>query len=514
MKKSFKKIFLLAAFIALGHAAISADDDSSSYTSTDDVKRAQVAMSANEYLVTAGDIYSLVYNGSSLSVSIDSSYRVRIANLGIINARGLTLQEFKSRVETLIVNNYPTAAVQLFLANPSQFHVYITGEVSASGSVETWALEHVSDVIDSYYTSYSSTRLVTVRSAEGVEKKYDFFRYTRYGEMDQNPYLRPGDTIIVPKVDRTVSITGAVKRAGTYELLPGEELNELIFEYADGFNRYANKDSITLSRFVGGTTMYVDSTLKESDLQGTTPLASYDKVYVPSLSNARQIVYVEGAVNKNYSYENKSGSAGETEGSVTASPNSTGILKIPYSEGLSCRSLITDNPLMFVHSADLQNASLIRTKIDEDGKITEEKTPINLESFIRPALDGSVAEDIELLPNDRLVIPFTQYYVTVTGGVVSPGRYSYLPGREWNYYVNLAMGFDYDQALFKIVKITDKNGKRISKKSPIPPESIIYAQRNSPKNGWLVPLLTAIMSFGTALLTFLSFVYNWKLTSE
>jgi len=120
---------------------------------------------------------------------------------------------------------------------------------------------------------------------------------------------------------------------------------------------------------------------------------------------------------------------------------------------------------------------------------------------------------IPLKPNDRLVIPFSQYYVTVTGGVVSPGRYSYQPNRDWTYYVNLAMGFDYDQALFKIVKITDKNGKRLSKKSEIPPEAVIYAQRNSPKNGWVIPLLTAIMSFATALLTFLSFAYNWKLTA-
>ena len=511
MKKNIRKFLLAALFAAFAVNNAFADD--STYTDTTNVKKAQIAMATNEYIVTAGDIYSLVYNGSSLSVAVDSTYRVRIASLGVINAKGLTLQEFKSKVETLIVNNYPTAAVQLFLSNPSEFNVYVKGEVSSAGTYSSWALERVASVISSMYTSYSSTRFVTIISADGVEKQYDLYKYTRYGELDQNPYMRPGDTIIVPKIERSVSITGSVRRTGTYELLPGEELNELITEYANGFDDYANKNAISLSRFVGGQVMYVDSVIKETDLHSTIPLSNKDKVYVASLKDSSAIVYVEGAVNKNYNYETKSGSAGEANGTVTTSPTTTGILKIPYSEGMTCRTLVIANPDMFLNSADYKTATLIRLVPGENGKITEEKIDIDLDDLLHNEEGAAQNGGIPLKPNDRLVIPFSQYYVTVTGGVVSPGRYSYQPNRDWTYYVNLAMGFDYDQALFKIVKITDKNGKRLSKKSEIPPEAVIYAQRNSPKNGWVIPLLTAIMSFATALLTFLSFAYNWKLTA-
>ena len=52
------------------------------------------------------------------------------------------------------------------------------------------------------------------------------------------------------------------------------------------------------------------------------------------------------------------------------------------------------------------------------------------------------------------------------------------------------------------IKITDKNGKKLSKKSEIPPEAVIYASRNSPKNGWLIPLITSIITFITTCLTF------------
>ena len=72
------------------------------------------------------------------------------------------------------------------------------------------------------------------------------------------------------------------------------------------------------------------------------------------------------------------------------------------------------------------------------------------------------------------------------------------------------MGFYYYKAVFKIVKITDKDGKRLSKKSEIPPEAVIYVQRNSPKNGWFFPMLLAIMTFVTTLLSTINTVGGWK----
>ncbi len=520
-KKSFLVlgISLILSFSAF--AQVSSSSSAAAFTSTDNVKRAQVAMATNEYIVTAGDIYSLVYNGGSFSISVDSTYRVRIANLGIINARGLTIQEFKSKVEALIVNNYPTGGVQFFLSNPAQFHVYVKGEVTRSKTVDTWALVHVSEILPSFYTDYSSRRFVKIISADGTEKRYDLFKAARLGDFFQDPYLRPGDTIIVERLDRKIWLSGAVMREGEYELEPGEELRELIFDYGDGFNPYANKDKITLSRFVGGQTMYAASSLKESDLHVTTPLACYDRVYVASMKDTSSVVYVEGAVSKYYDFENgtffnvDSDDDGlsdyiEFPGEVASGPAASSRLVIPYSKDMTCRALLTSNPLMLVNSADLRNACVIRTKVASDGKITEEKYPVDLDSVIHPTGDSDNQDDFLLQPNDRLVIPFVQFFVTVTGGVNSPGRYSYQPDRTWDYYVNLAMGFDYDQSLFKIVKITDKNGKKLSKKSIIPPEAIIYAQRNSPRNGWFIPLLSTLITFVSSVLSLIAAFIAFK----
>ena len=109
-------------------------------------------------------------------------------------------------------------------------------------------------------------------------------------------------------------------------------------------------------------------------------------------------------------------------------------------------------------------------------------------------------EEIMIQPGDTLYIPFTQYYVIVTGAVNDPGRYFYQADKDWSYYVNLANGFNQDQNIFSAVTITTKEGKKLSKKSKIPPEAVIHAQRNSPNQGWVLPLIISIITFLTTCL--------------
>lgn len=522
MKKIVRKTFLTLAVLLFTSNAIFAQDSiiskltsmssssssssstsTTSYTSTTDIKKAQVAMASNEYIVTAGDIYTLAYADGSFSISVDSTYKVRVASLGIIDARGLTFQEFKNKVEGLIVNNYPTSGIQFFLANPAAFQIFVKGEVVNSAIIETWALEHVSALLENYYTDYSSQRLITIVSANGKEKQYDLFKARRDGDFSQDPYLRPGDTVIVHKVDRKVVIDGGVKRPGVYELLPGEELKSLIFDYAEGFTPFADRDAISLSRFVGGKDYYNVSYLKETDLHIDIPLACYDKVFIGSMDEKRSVVYVEGAVSSAYDYRTKSllGATGtntaNNPGVIVSSPVEIAHLEFPFDKGQTCFGLVIENSKMIGNSADLTNAVVKRK--DANGVMVEK--PINLNALIHPE-ENVIAEDIVLQAGDIIVIPYIQYFVTVTGGVVSRGRYPYQPGKNWQYYVNLANGFDLDQNLFKSVKIYDKDGKKLSKKDVIPPEASITALRNSPRSGWLIPLITSIFTFLGGFFTF------------
>jgi len=506
MKIMNKKIAAIILGCLISGFSLYAEATASSYTSADDVKKAQIAMSTNEYIVTAGDIYTLAYSGGSFSVSVDSTYRVRIANLGIVNAKGLTVQEFKNKVESLIISNYPTSGVQFFLANPAQFHVYVKGEVSSAATVETWAMARASQILSAYCTSYASRRLFSIISADGVETEYDLFKSTRYGDFSQDPYLRPGDTIVAKKLDRVLTISGEVRRPGSYEVLPGEELKSLIFDYADGFSPSANKDSIQIDRFTGKKDSYETSYIKETDLHSEIPLACYDQVYVAANTEMKTVVYVEGAVSNRYDYairdlvaevDDNGNEIASLPGDLTVVPSSIAKLRIPVTNGKTWNKFIIENSKMFLNSSDLNNAIIWRYN-EASGK--DEKIDINVYDILYTSKNDK-AEDILIMPNDVLEIPFTQYYVSVTGAVGAVGKYAYQPGKDWTYYINLANGFNLDQNLFSAIKITDKNGKKLSKKAPIPPEATIYASRNSPNGGWLIPLITSIISFLTTCIT-------------
>jgi protein involved in polysaccharide export with SLBB domain len=110
-------------------------------------------------------------------------------------------------------------------------------------------------------------------------------------------------------------------------------------------------------------------------------------------------------------------------------------------------------------------------------------------------------EDLIVQPNDVLFVPFIQYYVIVNGAVVRGGRFPYVSGRTYEYYVNLAGGFDVNRNVFDSVVIKTKDGKKLSKKSVIPPEAVITAKANSPSGGWLMPIIVSILTLISTVLT-------------
>ena len=65
------------------------------------------------------------------------------------------------------------------------------------------------------------------------------------------------------------------------------------------------------------------------------------------------------------------------------------------------------------------------------------------------------------------------------GTVVAPGRYPYIPGRDWDYYVALAGGFIPERNSRQSIDIIDMNGNKLKKTSRIDPETIITARSNS-----------------------------------
>ena len=450
-----KTVFFFFLLLCTVYSSFSQSGTGLSLTTSD--TNVMLARSSAEYRVTPGDIYTLSYTAGAspvtYSILVDSSYRIRVFNLGIVNGAGKTFMQIKNEVETIVTNNYPLSGVQMVLTQPAIFRVAVNGEVQYTREVNAWGLSRLSSLLEGNVTSYSSTRDITIRTSGGQTRVYDLFKAQRLGDLTQDPYLRPGDTITFNKIKRAVTISGEVKRPGKYQLLDGENISELIDFYSSGFTATADMARIELVRYVNSSGISGDQVfLTRNDLADNFPLEDSDTIQVPAITQLQPVMFVEGAIGIN-----------EANRSAVSSSNRQ---VVRFNRGETYASLVRRNSAWFSDVSDTQNAYIIRK---------DEHIQINL----NPALfDTTYRGELLVQDDDRLIVPFKQYFVSVIGAVVVPGRYPYIPDRDWEYYIRLAGGFVPGRNAVNAITITDINGKKLNKSDIVTPESTITAKNN------------------------------------
>ena len=119
--------------------------------------------------------------------------------------------------------------------------------------------------------------------------------------------------------------------------------------------------------------------------------------------------------------------------------------------------------------------------------------------------------DEEVKPYDILMIPFRQYFVSVSGAVHNPGRYPYIPDRTWEYYIGLAGGFIKTQNNHDAIRIVDINGKELSKTDIITPETTITAETNSGLYYFnlYAPVVTRVLTLISTTLSLILVIYSF-----
>lgn len=473
-----KKYFLLTLLIIFCISLYAQNKDSS--TSDEALiqvsPEVQVAMSTPDYMVTAGDVYSLSFVAGSTALSytipVDPTYRIRVANLAILDASGKSYMTLRKQVEEIVTKNYPMSGVQFVLLNPATFNVIVKGEVKNTAEKKAWPLTRLSSVIGDCLTDFSSTRDIEITSLNGKKQKYDLFKANRFGDLSQNPYLRPGDIITINRVSRKVTISGSVERPGTYELLDGENIQKLINLYGGGLTALADTSRmrvihVTDPENLTGKEIYLNQKNIDEDFK----LLNKDNLIIPSYSSLKPVVFLEGAI----------------YATTEAKLDTSNKIAIVYTPGENYATLIRDNREKFSATSDTEKAYIIRGS---------DTIPININEIL---YDATSRNDEAVKPNDTLMIPFKQFFVSVSGAVQNPSRYPYIPDRTWDYYVGLAGGFVKTQNSRSSIEIVDIHGNKLSKNDVITPETTITAKTNSffYYFNQYAPLITTLLSVAT-----------------
>jgi len=422
-------------------------------------ERSILAMSEPDYPVTAGDIYALTYLRSStpdtIRLVVEGDSTVNLGFFGRFPAAGLRFRDFKALVEKKVADGYPGSNPSLLIVSPGIFQVLVEGEVAKAGFLEAWGLSRLSTFL-SLATSRASIRAVTIIGSKGDKHSYDLFLAGRQARIDQDPYIKPGDRILLGRADRIVTIGGAVERPGTYQLLPGETLRDIVSVYGGGLAERADSSRIDLVRYVGSIDPTGDRRLIDYSKSPNTDLNNLDVVTVPSLQDFLPIVFFEGAVN-----------IAPASAQTKLEPGISNRFPYRFLDGELLSSAIRANQSRLTAEADLERGYVLR-----DGK----RIYIDFSHYL---YSKDFKDDYVLESADTIVIPFKQYFVTVGGAVMLPGRYPFVPDRGWRYYVGLAGGSNQELNTNGAHKIYNSDGSEKSADAPIKPEDSIVVASNS-----------------------------------
>ncbi|MBT3271602.1 MAG: hypothetical protein HN368_00490, partial [Spirochaetales bacterium] len=229
-----------------------------------------------------------------------------------------------------------------------------------------------------------------------------------------------------------------------------------LLEYGSGTTVMADIKNIEILRYDTendrtAETIYVDG---NTGVEGE--LRNRDVVTVPSKLLKLPAVFFEGALAE----------PGEL-GTGTVMDVSNRVRYV-FEEGEYLSTALYNLEGYFTQVSDLENAYIIKA----DGSAVS----LDLQAIL---YEKNGKGDLPLAANNRIIIPFKQYFVSVSGAVSRPGRYPYIPDRTYEYYVDLAGGFDTERHSGNVVSISDINGNSLRQRDFIGPESKIVAPNNN-----------------------------------
>lgn len=216
----------------------------------------------DNYIIGVGDILSIDLWGAAevnYEKKVNRQGAINIQGVGYIHLVGLPIKAAKSKVKnylkkiysgiTASPNSYNKVNIVVSIKEVRNVQVSIVGEVKTPGS---YSLSAFSTILNSLYAAGGPTKNGTFRNirlfrAGQKVADFDFYKFLVNGSESGNITVQDQDVIIVKPYEKLVSIEGAVKRPGFYEMKASETVSDLL-KYCSGFASNAYKQNIVIER--------------------------------------------------------------------------------------------------------------------------------------------------------------------------------------------------------------------------------------------------------------------------
>jgi protein involved in polysaccharide export with SLBB domain len=204
------------------------------------------------YLLGPGDVLLLTLWGRvsrSVPIEVGPEGSALIPGSAPLRVSGRTLSEVRADILRQMSLQYRGVSMDLRLARPRTFRIYLTGQVHRPGPVEASGALRVGDVLTgALLLDGASHRRIEVLRADGTRVFCDLELFLQTGGAEMNPWLRDGDIIQVPTATEFVYAQGAVARPGRYELGVRDSLRTLLRLVGDPLPA-AQLDRVLIVRF-------------------------------------------------------------------------------------------------------------------------------------------------------------------------------------------------------------------------------------------------------------------------
>ncbi|MBF0409590.1 MAG: SLBB domain-containing protein [Candidatus Riflebacteria bacterium] len=428
-----------------------------------------------DYTVGPGDSFNIFIwgaNEASFTTEINLEGDMILPKIGKISVAGLTFNEMKQVLEESFREQISQFEMSVVPLKQRKMRVFVLGEVTNPGVYE----------LGGYATAYAAVfaaggpslrggmRNLELKRGERKLADIDLYDFLMSGNRSTDIPLQEGDVIFIPLSGPRVTVSGAVKRPAIYELKPGENKLSEVIKMAGGIIPTGDVQKLQITRVVAHsmTTVFSAelSSLKAENLKDNdTKLLDMDKINVFSISprNLEMVSLMGHVFEPGTRY---------------------------WKPGMKLSDLI-DRPDCLKKDPYLEYGEIRRE--EGIGGTT------NILSF-NPGkvLEKEQAYNFELFPRDQVIIfPASSLHekvgVTIFGEVVTPGKYSLMPGMKVKDLIHAAGGLKTGvaQVPAEFTRVRMENGKKVTEISSV---DIEKALSDDPKHNVLLkPLDTLVI---------------------
>ena len=452
------------------------------------------------YIVDVGDVFDLMLTGklsSQSEVTVQRDGTISIPDYGKVSVAGKSLSEVQQIVSNFLMIADLGIKPYLTLSKARDIQVILLGGVENPG---IYTLSAGSNIIGALnvaggISERGSYRNIDLKRDGKILKTIDLYDTFAFGKQDFIMPLRSGDMVFVNPLSYLVPISGGINNPAIYEMLPDENLNDLI-KFAGNFSySFTGYDSIELRRYSARD--FSVSNIALDDLQNIA-LKPRDEILVPSYTNEMteaKFITIEGMVNRPGKYY-----INEGEKLSSIIERAGGYKKDAYifgaalfresasSMGSDFNERIYGDTLAFIISnASQPGAAIDSATMDilEEENSTKKFTGRVITHFDLDLILSDPSKNISLKDKDRIVIPRLEKVVYSFGDFRNPSNMLYQPDLSISNYVKISGGFN-DSSSRDIIVI-DPDGKTniyqdrllsFSSDIQLYPGSIIYAPRD------------------------------------